>query len=171
MKKRLIVDMDGVIADIYSQFIEYEFEELKVRQELNNLKGKSEEQAFINHDKYINSENFFLNAKPINGSIEALMKLNAKYDLFIVSSATQFPLSLLEKTKWLQKYFPFIHWKQIVFCGSKELINGDIMIDDHFKNLDVFKGQTILFEQPHNSRKQNANHIRVFSWREIEEIL
>jgi len=171
MKKRLIVDMDGVMSDIYGQFLKHEFEDLKIKQDLNSLIGKSENEAFLNHDIYVNSANFFYEASPIENSIEALEKVNLKYDLFIVSSAMQFPLSLGEKIKWLNKHFPFIHWKQVVFCGSKELINGDIMIDDHFKNLDTFSGKTILFSQPHNLNRDNGKHLRVSNWKEIEEIL
>ena len=163
--------MDGVLADIYSQFLSYEFNDLNIKQNLSSLIGKPEQEAFINHDLYVNSENFFLTAQPIDGCIEILERLNLKYDLFIVSSATQFPRSLGEKMKWLNHYFPYIHWKQIVFCGSKELIHGDIMIDDHFKNLDNFKGRTILFNQPHNSNKENKNHTRVYNWPEIEKLL
>ena len=45
------------------------------------------------------------------------------------------------------------------------------MIDDHFKNLDTFQGQTILFTQPHNVGKPTDNHKRVNNWKEIETIL
>ena len=108
---------------------------------------------------------------PIQGSIETVCKLNDVYDVYIVSSAMQFPLSLTEKINWLTKYFPFLSWKQIVFCGTKDIVYGDIMIDDHFKNLDPFKGQTILFTQPHNINKPIGNHTRVNNWAEIEAIL
>ncbi len=171
MRERIIVDMDGVIVDIYKQFLKYELEDLNIKQDLNSLLGKLENEAFVNHDKYITSKNFFLDAYPIKDSIETLEEINSKYDLFIVSSATQFPLSLDEKVRWLNKYFPFIHWKQIVLCGSKELISGDIMIDDHFKNLDFFSGKTILFTQPHNLNRDSGKHVRVNSWKEIENIL
>lgn len=171
MKKRLIVDMDGVLSDIYSQYLSYEFEDLKTRQDLNALNGIPGEEAFVNHSLYINSEGFFLTANPIEGSRSALEKLNRSYDVFVVSSATQFPFSLGEKMKWLEQYFPFIHWKQIVLCGSKELISGDIMIDDHFKNLDTFNGKTILFTQPHNANSPTKGHARVHHWAEIEELL
>ena len=45
------------------------------------------------------------------------------------------------------------------------------MIDDHFKNLDPFQGETILFNQPHNQLIDAGKHTRVFSWQEIEELL
>lgn len=171
MKKRLIVDMDGVLSDIYAQYLSYEFKDLKIKRDLASLIGIPENEAFENHSLYIHSEKFFLTAKPIDRSIEVLEKLNSTYDVFIVSSATQFPLSLGEKMKWLAKYFPFIHWKQIVLCGSKEIVNGDIMIDDHFTNLDGFKGETLLFNQPHNSNENNHTHERVNNWSEIEQLL
>ena len=59
----------------------------------------------------------------------------------------------------------------MVFCGSKEIIKADIMIDDHFKNLDHFDGETILFTQPHNKLNHNHKHKRVDSWDDIEKLL
>lgn len=171
IKKRLLIDMDGVLADIYGQFIKYEFNDIGLTQSLNDLTGKLEHEAFKHHDKYVNSENFFYSALPIQNSIETVNKLNNAYEVYIVSSAMQFPLSLNEKMKWLTKYFPFLSWKQIVFCGTKEIVTGDIMIDDHFKNLDTFQGQTILFTQPHNVDKSSGKHIRVQNWKDIEKIL
>lgn len=169
--KRLLIDMDGVLADIYKQFITYEFKATGISQSLSDLAGKPEDEAFKNHDAYINTENFFYTAPPIEGSINTVKKLNSRYKVFIASSATQFPLSLTEKMKWLMKHFPFLHWKQIVLCGTKEIIKGDIMIDDHFKNLDPFQGKTILFTQPHNVNQTAGRHIRVNSWAEIESLL
>ena len=53
----------------------------------------------------------------------------------------------------------------------KAIIDADIMIDDHFKNLDLFKGTTILFTQPHNQLKNDGRHKRTNSWQEIASIL
>ncbi len=169
--KRLLIDMDGVLADIYGQLIKYELNDLGLTQSIEDLIGKLEKEAFKNHDKYVNSPNFFYSVIPIVDSIEIVRKLNNAYQVYIVSSAMQFPLSLIEKRNWLTKFFPFLSWKQIVFCGTKEIVYGDIMIDDHFKNLDTFNGQTILFTQPHNIDKPENKHIRVNSWKEIETIL
>jgi 5'-nucleotidase len=45
------------------------------------------------------------------------------------------------------------------------------MIDDHFKNLDYFTGETLLFTQPHNQLANPGRHRRVDTWDEIGEIL
>lgn len=119
----------------------------------------------------MHSPGFFENAPLIPGAQEALKKLSAHYKLFIVSAATEFPQSLHEKQRWLNNHFSFIHWQQMVFCGSKEIIKTDIMIDDHFKNLDHFSGKTYLFSQPHNETASPGRHIRVSSWKDVEMLL
>lgn len=171
MRKKLIVDIDGVLADIYGQFRKFELEDFGTQQDLSEITGKLEEEAFINGEVYMAAKGFFRNASVIEGCIEVLEKLNKAYDLFIVSAATKFPNSMAEKQEWLLEHFPFITWQQIVFCGTKEIINGDIMIDDHFKNLDKFHGQTILFSQPHNYNRSENGHTRVGNWNAIGQLL
>ena len=166
-KKRLIVDMDGVLADIYPQYIRLEREETGKKIDLADTWGKSEEEAFPNSRKHLNMRGFFRTSPVIEGAVEALKLLGECYEIFIVSSATQFPNSLEEKYYWLKEHFPFISWQQLVLCGTKKLIKGDIMIDDHFKNLDVFEGRSLLFTQPHNFGENDHSHERVDGWSEI----
>jgi 5'(3')-deoxyribonucleotidase len=45
------------------------------------------------------------------------------------------------------------------------------MIDDHFKNLDYFAGQTFLFTAHHNALADAGRHRRVNNWAEIAAIL
>ena len=171
MPKRLIVDMDGVLADVYSQYLHFEESETGIRRSIEKMNGITEEEAFKNIKNYVFSKGFFRNAPVIRGSIRAMEILNRNYEVFIVSAATEFPASLLEKHEWLLENFPFITWQQMVFCGLKSAIYGDIMIDDHFKNLDFFKGKTFLFTQPHNTGLPEKNHTRVHSWEEILTLL
>ncbi|MBI3718369.1 MAG: 5'(3')-deoxyribonucleotidase [Sphingobacteriales bacterium] len=170
-KKRLIVDMDGVLADVYQQFFKMDEEEFGVRKSLGEVNGKIEREAFKNERAYVFRKGFFREAPVMEDSIESVKLLNDKYDLFIVSAAMEFPHSLPEKLEWLKEYFPFLTWQQFVFCGSKTVIQGDIMIDDHYKNLDHFPGRTILFTQPHNYGHDDKQHERVFSWKEVLEKL
>lgn len=167
MEKQVLVDMDGVLADVYAQFINYEYKESGVRLYIKDLHGKSESEAFPHSETHVRSSGFFRTAPVIESSIEGLKLLNDKYKVLIVSSATEFPLSLAEKQEWLNEYFPFITWEQMIFCGRKDSIKGDIMIDDHIKNLKTFEGEKILFTQPHNMFVQNENYQRVRGGRDI----
>ncbi|MGM5630927.1 5'(3')-deoxyribonucleotidase [Apibacter raozihei] len=171
MKKQILVDMDGVLADFYTQFLKKESEQSGTLIELSTLSGKPESEAFPNFNSIIRSEGFFRTAPLIEGSVEGLNYLNDKYKVLIVSSATEFPNSLKEKLDWLAEFFPFISWKQVVLCGNKDCVRGDIMIDDHPKNLDFFEGDKIIFSQPHNIFIKNDDYIRVNNWNQITDIL
>ncbi|MEO5890840.1 MAG: 5'(3')-deoxyribonucleotidase [Ferruginibacter sp.] len=170
--KRISVDMDGVLANVYSQFVKMHAEEFGQVITAEEMSGKPEGDVFPEALKYVNSPGFFRTAPLMENCQRILERLNDQYRIFIVSAAMEFPNSLVEKQAWLNEYFPFISWHQMVFCGSKEIIKADIMIDDHFKNLNIFTGdKTILFTQPHNVFASAGKHQRVDSWDEIEKLL
>lgn len=163
--------MDGVLADVYSQFIKMHKEEYGKVLSTEEIEGRPEAAAFPNSNSYVRSPRFFLDAPVVEDGQKILSELNDNYRIFIVSAATEFPGSLTQKQSWLNEHFPFITWQQMVFCGSKEIIKADIMIDDHFKNLDFFSGDTLLFTQPHNKVSGAGRHRRVDTWKEIKQIL
>ena len=169
--RQVLVDMDGVLADVYRQFQLYEERETGRLIDLKQLVGILELDAFPNGKKHVVSENFLRTAPVIEGSINGLKYLNEKYNVLIVSSATEFPQSLNEKMDWLNEHFPFISWKQIILCGEKKSIIGDVMIDDHPKNLDFFEGEKFIFTQPHNNLIKSNQYTRVNNWLEIMAML
>lgn len=161
--------MDGVLADVYSQFIHYELKQTGILLDRKEMLGKREDEAFPNFLTHVQSKGFFRTVPTITDSIEGLRYLNDKYKVLIVSSATEFPNSLKEKLEWLNEFCPFISWQQMIFCGSKKSIVGDIMIDDHPKNLDYFDGEQFLFTQPHNIYIDDYSYNRVDNWKQIME--
>jgi 5'-nucleotidase len=169
--ERIAVDMDGVLADTTEQFFLYDERDFGRRRTLEEITGKPEAVSFPKAREYVWSKDFFRTAPVMSGSHDILLELNKRYEVFIVSAATEFPQSLFEKHQWLTEYFPFISWQQMVFCGSKTIVEADIMIDDHFKNLDHFHGTTFLFSQPHNFLQSPGRHRRVNSWQELADIL
>jgi len=169
--KQILVDMDGVLADSYHQYQQFDLAETGNLISLESAIGKPESEAFPHSDRHTRTKGFFRTARPITGSISGLKYLNDNYKVYIVSSATEFPLSLQEKMEWLNEFYPFISWKQVILCGSKEPIKGDIMIDDHPKNLDTFENRKILFSQPHNMEIENPDYTRADSWQQIMDML
>lgn len=164
--------MDGVLADVYKQFARYHLAETGILLTADLLKGLPEHEAFPRLYEHVNRPGFFRTVELMPHAQEAVAKLQEKYDVFIVSAAMEFPNSLSEKYDWLKEHFPFIGWRQIILCGSKFPIRTNIMIDDHFKNLDVFQGeQTFLFSQPHNILADPKHHLRVNDWKELLPIL
>ncbi len=160
-----------MLADVYPQFLDWCERDTGTRPSLAAAAGKSELEAFPRAPEYVRTPGFFRTLPVMPDSREILAALNQRYELFIVSSATEYPQSLPEKQAWLGEHFPFISWRQMVFCGSKRIVSGDIMIDDHFKNLDFFPGQTLLFTQPHNQLAPAGRHTRVHTWSDIARLL
>ncbi len=169
--KRVLVDMDGVLADVYNRFFTLHEEETRTRLTIQDIIGLKEAEAFPGQLKWVNSPGFFRSVPVMPGSQAGLKWLNEKFEVVVVSMATEFPVCLTDKQLWLNEHFPFISWKQVVLCGNKNLIQADIMIDDHLKNLDGFNGETIIFTQPHNMNLTELKHKRVDSWPEIKKLL
>jgi 5'(3')-deoxyribonucleotidase len=171
--QRLIVDMDDVLADATGQFIHHYEKEFGVRVERESLNYKTEGKGWPdNHEavyKFTFRKKFFRTMEVKENAQEVLEKLNDRYELFIVSSALEFPNSLAEKLEWLKEHFPFLHWKQVVFCGKKSIVHGDFMIDDLPHNLETFNGHKFLFTAPHNLQFNQFE--RLNNWKEAGERL
>ena len=166
--ERLIIDMDNVMADVTAQFVKWYEKRTGYRIPEHELTGRGETEAFPNPQlarSFLYEPGFFRTVPVMDGAVETIRQLNDEYELYIVSAAMEFPQSLIEKYGWLQQHFPFITWQQIAFCGSKTVIRGDYMIDDHLKNLDFFEGEKLLFTAPHNQLITGYN--RVNNWEEV----
>ncbi|MFD1257268.1 5'(3')-deoxyribonucleotidase [Mucilaginibacter terrae] len=136
MKKTIAIDMDGVLADVELQILNFYERDFGIKYPREHLMGRAEEDFFPETGlvrKYVFEPGFFLTLPLIEGAIEAVQRLMEYFDVYIVSAAVEFPLSLNEKLKWLGTHFPFITWHNIVFCGDKSIIKTDYMIDDHIK--------------------------------------
>ncbi|WP_209332485.1 5' nucleotidase, NT5C type [Lunatimonas salinarum] len=168
----IAVDMDGVLADVYAQFQKMHLEETGESIPEESMVGVPEHVAFPLIEKHVRTAGFFRTASVMPAAVSVLKELNQNYEVYIVSAAMEYPNSLIEKYEWLGMHFPFITWKQIILCGSKYPIHTDIMIDDHFKNLDVFQGKrSFLYTQPHNKLADPGKHFRVNGWEDLAQFL
>ncbi|GAA4317420.1 5'-3'-deoxyribonucleotidase [Mucilaginibacter gynuensis] len=168
MKRSVAIDMDGVLADVESHFFEWYKRDYGVSLTLQDIIGKTEDDAFPEKmviRKFATTPGFFTTVPVMPGAIEAVKKLMEDFEVYVVSAAMEFPQSLSEKRIWLTEHFPFISWRNIIFCGDKSIISTDFMIDDHIKNLDYFKGKTILFNAFHNVSYHH--HTRANNWDEV----
>jgi 5'(3')-deoxyribonucleotidase len=56
-----------------------------------------------------------------------------------------------------------------VFCGDKNIVNADVLIDDRSRHFRGFRGTGILFTAPHNVNE--AADLRANNWNDVLEIL
>ncbi|EHQ29268.1 5' nucleotidase, NT5C type [Mucilaginibacter paludis] len=171
-RKSIAIDMDNVIADIEEQAIIWYERDFGVRIKREAMHGIPEADAFPNKQavyNYVHAPGFFRTAPVVPGAVEALQKLMINFEVYIVSAAMEFPLSLYEKREWLSEHFSFISWRNIVFCGDKSVIDTDYLIDDHPKNLDFCRGKAIMFTAGHN--RNHHQHTRVNNWAEAATLM
>jgi 5'-nucleotidase len=164
--------MDGVMADIESHLLDWYESAYGIRIPREELKGKSEADAFPDKQavwRFVTTPGFFRTVPVMPGAVESIRMLMEHFEVYIVSAAMEFPLSLSEKYEWLQEHFPFIHWRNIIFCGDKSVIDTDFMIDDHCKNLDYCKGKAIMFHAFYNVH--HNHHTRARNWQEVMALL
>ena len=167
--RRIAVDMDEVLADPLKKFIQLYHRDYGVALDLVIEPGREIHQQVpeeINHKwyDYINEPGFFRDLEVIPRAVEAMKKLQTKYDVYVVSAATEFRNSLIDKFDWMEEHFPFIGWENLVFCGKK-IVDVDIMIDDRIKNFVDFEGRPLLFSSPHNMLI--TQYERVNNWEEV----
>jgi len=172
-KIRIAIDMDEVIADTIDKFIELYKKEHDTVIRLDQMDGKEFNEMLPEGIKatlkaYLHQRGFFRDLKVMPGAREVVKELCDKYDVYIVSAAMEFPNSLIDKYDWLAEHFPFISWKNIIFCGNK-IVDTQIMIDDRIRNFVGFNGRTLLFSSPHNHFI--TEYERVKNWKEVADKL
>ena len=171
---RIAVDMDEVIADslshhllVYNRATGESLSPDTIRRE--GLKAAMSEEQRRVFEALAHQEGFFADLGVIKNSQRALKLLSEEFDIFIVTAAMEVPLSFQDKFRWLQRHFPFIPANRIVFCGDKEIVNADYLIDDRSRHFARFRGTGILFTAPHNAREQAR--LRANDWEEVLAIL
>lgn len=170
MKQRIAIDMDEVIADVTPKFLDLYEQEFGRRLQRKDYWGKKiyglrEEERYLRN--FLHEKGFFRDLPVMPHSQEVIRELMQDYDIFITTAAMEFRTSFEDKYDWLQDHFPFISWKNFVFCGNKSIIRADYMIDDHISNLEDFKGTGLLFTASHNIHEDRF--IRVDDWLQIRE--
>jgi len=118
--KTLYIDMDGVLVDLQS-----------------------------NLDKQGWHQNVFKDPPPMAGAVEAFNELcfDEDYDVYILSTAPwNIPNSWTQKRLWVSKYLGDKAHKRLILCNHKNLLRGDILIDDRTANgAGEFEGELIQF--------------------------
>ncbi len=128
----LFIDLDGVIADFASMM---------------NIHSLRKIPPYDEHPDTI--PNIFRKLNPIDGAISSVTKLltSPKYEVYFLSTAPwNNPSAWTDKRLWVEEHFGDIVNRKLILTHRKDLIRGDILIDDRPNNgADKFQGEWIQF--------------------------
>ncbi len=116
---------------------------------------------------------FWEDVKPVPGAAEALRHFMDEGHKIYVVTATELEHVHRKMQDVLFRYFPFLSPQQVIIISRKQMIRGDVLIDDGIHNLEGGEYKKILFTRPYNrDYDAEANDmIRVHNWDEIVEAI
>jgi 5'(3')-deoxyribonucleotidase/uncharacterized protein with PQ loop repeat len=171
---RVAVDMDEVIADalarhlsLYNRVTGEDLTPQRIAEV--GLEAAIPEKLRPVFERLPHEDGFFDDLELIADAREAVHALSQQFDVFITSAAMEVPRSFDAKFRWLGENFPFIPTSNLVFCGDKQVLDADYLVDDRSRHFRRFRGTGILFTAPHNAREKAP--LRANDWNEVLAIL
>ena len=73
----------------------------------------------------------------------------------------------------LFKWFPYLSWKNVIVTHNKQMIIGDVLVDDAPHNLIGGRYKKILMSAPHNRHFETTGTgiVRVSNWLQVYEVI
>ena len=118
-------------------------------------------------------DEFWYRVSPVDGAADALQRLiNDGHKVLVVTSSSHHTLRTKMDTV-LFGYFPFLTWKDVIVTKHKQLIKGDILVDDGVHNLENGDYLKVLMDAPHNRNYDTECNgmIRVKTWEEAYNVI
>lgn len=111
--------------------------------------------------------------KPIPYATEMLHQLRVDGHRVYIVTATTYETLPAKMDRVLFRYFPYLTFDDVIVTSNKQLIKGDVLIDDGVHNHIGGDYAKLLMDAPHNKDfDAEANGMkRVYNWQEIYNII
>lgn len=179
-KLTVLVDMDDTIENLLDAWVAYLNEHYGTSVRKEDITEWDMLKAFpmLEEDKIYGAlldESLWDAVRPLPGAVKYLKKIiDDGNEVFIVTASHPDSISM-KMNKVLFRYFPYLTYQNVIITSRKQMILGDILIDDAPHNMG---GQYfgMLFTAQHNKSIEDEtlikmNAIRVKDWREVYELI
>lgn len=174
MKKlTVLIDMDDTIENLCEVWVNYLNERYGTDVLLNDVREWDITKAFPTLSRGeifepLCEECLWKRITPLPGAVENIQKLiDDGHKVVIVTTSHPDTISM-KLNNVLFKYFPYFTCDDVIITSQKQLVKGDILIDDAPHNLENGDYLKLLFDAPHNQSYDETNEdmIRVHNWNE-----
>lgn len=170
----ILVDMDDTIENLLGAWVDTLNKKYGTNVKPDEVKQWDISVAFPSLDwqsvyEPLLSDDFWRCVKPIDGASDALKRLIADGHKVFIVTASAYETLRVKMDYALFRYFPFLNWNDVIITSNKQMIKGDVLIDDGIHNLKGGDYEKILMDAPHN-RGYNAKRngmTRVNNWNEV----
>lgn len=177
-KLTILVDMDDCIEMLSEAWTEYLNQKHGLNVDWKEIKEWDVRKFFpelTSEEIYapLFDEEMWKTVKPMPGAEETLYRLISQgHRVYIVTSSHYETLTAKCKHV-LFRYFPFLTWDNVIVAAHKQMIRGDILIDDGPHNLIGGAYRKVIMTMPHNEsiNADDFDMIRVHDWRGIYRIV
>lgn len=177
-KLTVLVDMDDTLENLCEVWIKCLNEKHGANVLIDDIKDWDMSKAFPSLERKKIYEPLYENelwerVTPLPDAVDYLKKLIDDGHKVVIVTASHQNTVALKLNNVLFKYFPFLTYHDVIITSQKQLINGDVLIDDAPHNLEGGGYKGILVSAPHN-RSYNAEangFIRADNWKAIYKIV
>ncbi|MCQ2052387.1 MAG: hypothetical protein MJZ03_00355 [archaeon] len=109
---------------------------------------------------------------PLPGAVNGLQRLIEDGHQVSIATSSHYKTIATKVDKVLLRYFPFFDLDNLIVIKHKQLLSGDVLIDDGMHNLIDGSYKGILMSAPHNlSCELKDNIYRAYDWDEIYQLV
>jgi 5'(3')-deoxyribonucleotidase len=184
-KPILLLDVDGVLADFISATLRilkkqasdpltasYSHNDIKTWEMFSSLPAHARHRDSVYEE--LKQRGGCTNIPVYAGAKEALAALKPLVDTVILTSPFKGGETWVhERELWLEKHFGISH-KKMIHTGLKELVFGDILIDDKPEHIEKWakrwrSGHAIIWDQRYNREEdlRGKNIYRAVGWNDL----
>ena len=156
MKSKIILDCDDVLYPCNQKAVELLNEEKGTKFTIDHIwKWGIMDSDLDERLKFFKDPSFIRELPPCEGARRFIRALSRMGEIFVATSVA--PACAGERVTSILKYFPEIPPENILIGSRKDMLHGDILLDDAMHNIANSRIQyPVLFRQPWNRRESGA---------------
>lgn len=165
----ILVDIDGVIFNTQETLLKQINETYETEYTIEDVTSYDWFNKKFNNNPWetLKSESFWFRVRANKQAIDYILKWKHEGHTIKFVTASSYHHALPYKIHKLLDYFNGeFDDKDVIICHDKNMVRGDLLIDDFLKNCNEFHEFSIVYAQPWN---KDTNLIRTNDWAIIDK--